>query len=402
MRIAYFDTFSGASGDMIVGSLLDAGLSMDDLRADLARLALDGYRVGAGIVRKGGIAATQFEVSIEHDAGHPHRTLAGISALLDESLLSDGVRDKARRVFERLAAAEAAVHGVPVEDIHFHEVGAVDSIVDIVGAAIGLERLGVEKVFSGPLRFGSGTVRCHHGVLPVPAPATVRLAEGFPVEHTGIVGELTTPTGAAVLTTLAESFGPPPPMRLERSGFGAGRADRAERPNVLRVLIGEEAAAANADRIVVLEANIDDATAEVIGYASRRLLDEGALDVFAVPIQMKKSRPGTLLSVIARPADRERLEAILFRETTTFGVRRREELRTKLDRGAVEVEVLAAKVRVKLGLLHGEVVTASPEYEDCARLAREQGVPLRRIYEAALQAAKKGGTPPAPGDVRDG
>lgn len=391
MRIAYFDTFSGASGDMIVGSLLDAGLSLDDLRADLARLALSGYRVSAGVVRKSTIAATQFEVSIEHHAGHPHRSLASIRALFDESTLSDTVRDKALRVFERLAAAEAAVHGVSVEDIHFHEVGAVDSIVDVVGAAIGLERLGIERVFSGPLRFGTGTVRCHHGVLPIPAPATVRLAEGFPVEHTGIMGELTTPTGAAILTTFAECFGPPPPMRLERSGFGAGHADRPERPNVLRVLIGEEASAANADRVVVLEANIDDATAEVIGYTSRRLLAEGALDVFAVPIQMKKSRPGTLLSVIARPHDRERLEAVLFRETTTFGIRYREELRAKLSRRSIEVEVLGAKVRVKLGLLANEVVTASPEYEDCARIAYEQGVPLRKIYEAALQATKSSG-----------
>ena len=384
--IAYFDTFSGASGDMILGALLDAGLSIDDLRAELAKLALRGYRIGSGTVKKCGLSATKFEVSIERDAGHPHRTLANITALLDESVLSDAVRENAQRVFQRLAEAEAAVHGVPVEDIHFHEVGAVDSIVDIVGAAIGIEQLGITQIVSGPIRFGSGTIKCAHGTLPVPAPATARLAEGFPVEYTGVEGELTTPTGAAILTALARSFGPPPPMTLEKTGLGAGSADRGERPNVLRVLIGTAADTA-ADVVVILEANIDDASGEIIGYASEALLAAGALDVFAVPIQMKKSRPGVLLSVIAKPADRTRLEEIIFRETTTLGVRRREEARTKLERRFVEAEVFGEKVSVKLGLLGGEVVAISPEYESCARVAREKNIPLREVYEAARKSA---------------
>ncbi len=390
--IAYFDTFSGASGDMIVGSLLDAGLAIDVLRGDLAKLPLEGYAISAEKVRKGGLAATKFHVVAEH--GHHARGLDDIVRIIDASLLPAGVKDKARRVFTRLAEAEAAAHGVPVAAVHFHEVGAVDSIVDIVGAAIGLERFGITKIVSGPLRFGAGTVLTQHGVLPVPAPATARLAEGFPVEYTGIKAELTTPTGAAILTALADSFGPPPPMTLEKTGLGAGTADLHERPNIICVMIGrdvDESASDRSfgfaqDRVVILEANIDDASAEVIGYASEALFTAGALDVFTLPIQMKKSRPGTLLSVIARSEDRPKLEEIIFRETTTLGIRRREELRTKLERRSVEVEIHGSKVRVKLGLLAGQVITVSPEYDDCARLAREKGIPLRDIY-AAVRAA---------------
>lgn len=394
-RLAYFDTFSGASGDMIVGALIDAGLGIDELRSELAKLPLEGYSIAAEKTEKNSLAAMKFDVVVEHSGHHhhhhhhQHRNLGDIVGIIDSSALAAAVKDKAKRVFVRLAEAEAAVHGVGIDEVHFHEVGAVDSIVDIVGAAIALELLGVTEIVSGPLRFGSGTVTAQHGVLPLPAPATARLAEGFPVEHTGIQGELTTPTGAAVLTALADSFGPPPPMTLERTGLGAGAADRAERPNVLRVMIGTRDDS-RSDRVLILEANIDDASAEIIGHASESLLAAGALDVFAVPIQMKKSRPGTLLSVIARPEDRAALEDIVFRETTTFGVRRREEPRTKLERRSVEVEVRGTKVRVKLGLLDGEVVTVAPEYDDCARLARETGAPLRQIYAAARAAASPG------------
>ena len=410
--IAYFDTFSGASGDMIVGALLDAGLPLDELRAELAKLPLAGYSLRASKVQKGPLAATKFDVLVEQP-GHGHRpstgsvrqahgpslsragrhdpvecrNLADITALIDASALSDLVKDKARRIFTRLAEAEGAVHGQPAGEVHFHEVGAVDSIIDIVGAVVALERLGVTRVFSGPLRLGSGSVESRHGLLPLPAPATVRLAEGFPIEPTDVRGELTTPTGAAVLTTLAESFGPPPPMTLVRSGVGAGSADYPGRPNVLRVLIGREEPAASG-RVVVLEANLDDATGEMIGYAAEALLAAGALDVFAVPILMKKSRPGTLLCVIARPEDRAKLEAILLRETTTFGVRWSERDRTMLDRRSVEVTVLGTQVRVKLGLLDGRVIHVAPEYEDCARLAREKNIPLRDIYDAARKAAQ--------------
>ncbi len=384
--IAYFDTFSGASGDMIVGALIDAGLSLDELRRELAKLPLTGYQVRGEKVQRGGLSATKFSVDIERAEEHHHRNLADIVGLIDASALSDRVKDTAKRIFTRLAEAEAAVHGKAVSEVHFHEVGAVDSIIDIVGAAIGVERLGITRVISGPLRFGSGIVKTQHGELPVPAPATVRLAEGVPVRHTGIQCELTTPTGAAVLTALAESFGQPPPMRLKSVGLGAGSAELAERPNVIRVLIGVEDESV-ADRVVILEANIDDASGEIIGYAMESILAAGALDVFALPIQMKKSRPGTLLSVIARPEDASKMEEIIFRETTTFGIRRREELRTKLDRRFVEVAVHGAKVRVKCGVLGGRVVTVAPEYEDCARLAREKNIPLRDIYAAARDAA---------------
>jgi uncharacterized protein (TIGR00299 family) protein len=242
-------------------------------------------------------------------------------------------------------------------------------------------------VFSGPLRFGTGSVETAHGVLPLPAPATARLAQGFPTECLAVQGELTTPTGAAILTTLAESFGPPPPMTLTAVGSGAGSRDLPDRANILRVLLGRPDDAA-ADRVVILEANLDDATPETIGYASEALFAAGALDVFAVPIQMKKSRPGVLLSVIARPEDVPRLEEILFRETTTFGVRRREELRSKLDRRFVDVDLHGATVRVKLGILNGRVVTVSPEHDDCSRLARQTGLPLREIYTAARAAVR--------------
>ncbi len=391
MTVAYFDTFSGASGDMIVGALLDTGLSMDDLRADLAKLALEGYSISANAVQKRSLAATKFDVTLDdhhdHDHQHERRGLADIVGMIGDSSLAQGVKDRAVRVFERLAAAEAAVHGVRVEDVHFHEIGAVDSIVDIVGAAIGLERLGITKIIAGPLRFGSGTIECAHGTLPVPAPATARLAEGFPVEYTGVAGELTTPTGAAILTALADSFGPPPPMKLTTIGIGAGSAERDERPNILRILIGDESDT-DADVVVILEANIDDASGEIIAYATERLLAAGALDAFSVPIQMKKSRPGVLLSVIAKPEDWARMEEIIFRETTTLGIRRREEARTKLERQFVEVEVFGEPVTVKLGILGGEVVTIAPEYESCARVAQEKNIPLREIYEAAREVAR--------------
>ena len=386
MMIAYFDTFCGASGDMILGSLLDAGLSIDDLRAELAKLPLKGYAVACEKATRCGLAGVKFNVDVT-DAGHTSRHLADIVGIIDGSTLGDAVKANAKRIFARLAEAEAAVHGKPVDEVHFHEVGAVDSIVDIVGAAIALDLLGITRIISGPLRFGSGTVRMAHGLLPVPAPATARLAEGFPVEHTGVEGELTTPTGAAVLTALADAFGPPPPMKLEKVGVGLGSADRPARPNALRVLIGREDAA-GADRVVILEANIDDASGEIIGYASEALLAAGALDVFAVPIQMKKSRPGTLLSVIARPQDRAKLEEIIFRETTTLGVRWREQSRTTLERRSVEVEVYGEKVGVKLGILGGEVVSVSPEYDACAALARKKGIPLREVYTAARQALR--------------
>ena len=387
MRLAYFDTCSGASGDMVVGSLIDAGLAVDLLQAELAKLDLGGYAVTAERVQKNGLAAVQFNVEVEGHGHHHHRGLSDILALIAASSLAAAVKENASRVFTRLGEAEAAVHGVSTDDVHFHEVGAVDSIVDIVGAAIGLEALGVKRIVSGPLRFGTGTVQAAHGTLPVPAPATVRLAEGFHVEHTVVEGELTTPTGAAILTALADAFGPPPAMTLAQVGIGAGRRDHPDRANVLRVLIGEPAVTA-ADRVVVLEANIDDAPAEIIGHAAERLFEAGALDVFTVPVQMKKSRPGTLLSVIARPADREKLEHIIFRETTTLGIRRREEDRSTLERRTVEVQVHGATLRVKLGLLGGDVINIAPEYEDCAHLARERDLPLCEVYAAARAAVE--------------
>jgi pyridinium-3,5-bisthiocarboxylic acid mononucleotide nickel chelatase len=392
-RVAYFDTFSGASGDMIVAALLDAGLSLDTLRSELAKLPIEGYQLSTTSVRKNGFAAIKFDVLVEHqhevqdDHEHGHRNLATIAELIHASTLSSTVKANAIAVFTRLAEAEAAVHGTSVDKIHFHEVGAIDSIVDIVGAAIGLHELGIDRVVSGPLRFGCGEVQCQHGTLPVPAPATLALAKGFPVEYTGLKGELTTPTGAALLTTLADAFGLIPSMTVRSTGIGAGQADRPERPNMLRVIIGEEAAT-NGDCVVVIEANIDDTTPEVVAYAAERLLEAGALDVFTLPAQMKKSRPGVLLTVIGRPADRAALEKIIFRETSTFGVRRREENRTVLERETVEVSLLGTTCRVKLARLDGAVITLSPEYEDCSKLARAKAIPVREVYDAVRMLAE--------------
>ena len=392
--IAYFDTFSGASGDMIVAALLDAGVDFERFRTELAKLPLDGFKLEAAKVQKNSIAATKFNVHVhEHKHGehhhHPHRNLHDITSLIDASGLSSNVKGMANKIFRRLAEAEAAVHGKPVGEVHFHEVGAVDSIIDIVGAALALEMLGVQKIFSGPLRFGSGTVECQHGVLPLPAPATARLAESFPVEFTGIKGELTTPTGAAILTTVAD-FSTPPSMNVTATGFGAGTADRPERANVLRVIIGKECAS-SLDRVVILQANIDDMTGEQFGFAAEALFAAGALDVFFTPAQMKKMRPGTLLTAIAKPERREALMEVMFRETTTFGVRWHEEPRVTLERRFDEIELHGMKVRIKLGLLDGKVVSASPEYEDCAKVAREKNLPLREIYikaQAKFRAAE--------------
>jgi pyridinium-3,5-bisthiocarboxylic acid mononucleotide nickel chelatase len=385
MTLAYFDCFSGASGDMILGALVDAGVPIERLRARLAGLRVGGYALSAARTTKGGLAATQVRVELEPGPA-PHRHLRHVVEILQSADLPPTVREGAMRVFTRLAEAEARAHGTTVEKVHFHEVGAVDAIVDIVGALLGLDELGVTRVVCSPIPTGSGTVRCAHGVLPVPAPATVALLEGVPLLATDEPGELTTPTGAAILTTVAESYGPLPEMRIASWGYGAGGREGVHRPNLLRVLVGEPAQDSGADEVVILESNLDDVPAETVGFCMGKLLDGGALDVYAVPITMKKSRPGIVLTVLARPADVARLEELLFRETTTFGIRRHRAERQKLERRHETVETGYGPMRIKVGSRGGTIYTAAPEYEDCRQAAEARGVPLKDVLRAAAQA----------------
>lgn len=385
MKLAYFDCFSGASGDMILGALVDAGLPADALREELAKLNLADYSLDIQKIKKQGFAATKVDVRMTGKPGHRH--LKHIVEILDKSSLSDAVRTQARAIFTRLAEAEAAAHNSTIEKVHFHEVGAVDAIVDVVGAVAGLHRLGITRVECSAIPTGHGTVKCEHGIMPVPAPGTAALLKGIPILATDEPGELTTPTGAAILTTLAQRFGPLPNMKLAAIGYGAGTREGQTRPNLLRVLISEASAdGAESDEVVVLEANLDDTTPQTIGYVTDRLLEAGALDVATSAITMKKSRPGLKLSVIATPQLADALESILFVETTTFGVRRYNCRRSTLARTIDPVETRFGTIRVKVGRRAGSVVIASPEFDDCAAAARKHSAALRDVMDEARRA----------------
>ena len=413
MTILYFDCFSGAAGDMVLGALIDAGLPLDDLRRALGSLAIDRDAVWTERVTRAGVSATKLQVRGEpapldhaHDHAHPHhdhhhphhhdgtderhhhvhRTVAEIVRLIDGSSLSAPGKARARSLVTRLAEAEAAIHGTSVEEVHLHEVGALDSIIDIVGTVYALEMLGADRIVSSPLNVGSGTIRSAHGLYPVPAPATTRLLQGVPIYAGPQQAEMVTPTGALLVTSYAGSYGPVPAMRLSKVGYGAGTRDFPETPNVLRVLIGEADDTAPSHTVVVIEAEIDDMNPQIFGVLMDRLLAEGALDVFYTAIQMKKNRPGTLLSIVAPPAARERLTAIVFRETTTIGVRYREMTRECLDRETVTVETPLGTVRMKVARRKGEILNASPEFDDCARIASETGAPLKDVQAAAMKA----------------
>ena len=400
MTIAYFDCFSGAGGDMIVASLVGAGADADALRRGLAGLGVGGYALTIEPVKKQGFAATRFHVALDDEKHQPHRHLQDVLKIIDSAAdLSAAVKGKAGPIFRRLAEAEAAVHGTDVNKVHFHEVGAVDAILNVVGACLALELLGVTRIACSPIPTGSGTVTCSHGVMPVPAPATAELLKGVPIATTDEVGELTTPTAAAILTTLAESFGPIPSMTVRAIGYGAGTRDGRTRPNVLRVLIGEATPSAlstgqdgvghgsnlETDEIIVLETNLDDATPQIIGHCMDRLLAAGALDVYAVPIQMKKSRPGVVLTVLCEEPCADELERLIFAETPTFGIRRHRAQRTKLSRRHETVSTPFGEIRMKVGE-GGGVRTATPEFEDCKAAARRSGAPLRDVLAAARSA----------------
>ncbi|MCA9254401.1 MAG: nickel pincer cofactor biosynthesis protein LarC, partial [Phycisphaerales bacterium] len=382
----YFDCFSGAAGDMILGALIAAGADRGALRDRIAGLRIDGFDLTIEDVRKQGFSAIKVGVSWTPD--HAHRHLHHIQKIIDASSLSDSVKRTSMAIFTRLAEAEARVHGTTIEKVHFHEVGAVDAIVDIVGTAIALELLNVDRVVCSPLPLGSGTVKCDHGIMPVPAPATAELIKGVPIASCDETGELLTPTGAAILTTIADSFGPIPEMRITSIGFGAGTRDGASRPNVLRVLWGEQSApfAVERDEIAVLETHMDDCTGEEVGRVIARLLEAGALDAFCQPIVMKKGRPGVMLTAIAPIELEAPCTRIMLRETTTFGVRRRLSMRSTLARRIESVETPYGPIRVKLGLEEDRVIRVAPEYDDCDRAARTHDVALRDVMDAARKA----------------
>ncbi len=394
MRIAYFDCPMGVSGDMILGALIDAGLEGERLTEALAGLKLPGYALRWERVMKGAFAATQ--VTVEVADTQTERRLADMEALLDAADLPEDVREGARAVFRRLAEVEAEIHATTPDQIHFHELGAIDTLVDVVGALCGLALLGVEAEYASPLPVARGWVQSRHGPLPLPAPATLALLRGVPLVPGPVEGELVTPTGAALLTHLVRSFGSPPAMTLQKIGYGAGRKDfpprgqgSAAHPNLLRLWIGVTQRAATWEPMVLLETSIDDMNPQLYEHVAERLFAAGALDVTLGSVQMKKNRPGTVLSVLCQPEQADELSEIVFHETTTLGIRRIPVTRQALPRRFEQVETRFGMVQVKLATLPDGSLRAMPEYEDCRRLAREVGVPLRAIIEEAKQEAAR-------------
>jgi pyridinium-3,5-bisthiocarboxylic acid mononucleotide nickel chelatase len=412
-RILYFDCFSGISGDMALGALVDAGLPLVELTRALGSLALGDAHIHAERVLRAGVSAIKFKVhEHEHDhahehhhrdhdhhdrgAGahrhaHAHRSLSEIFQLIDGSSLSTAGRARAKAMFQRLGEAEAAIHQMPVEEVHLHEVGALDSIIDIAGIVFAMEWAGADRVVCSPLNVGGGMVQSAHGLFPVPAPATVSLLGDAPIYSGTVQKELVTPTGALIATTFAESFGPLPSMSIERVGYGAGERDDPVTPNVLRVLIGRAANERPAERVTVLECEIDDMNPQIFGVAMDRLYAAGALEVFYVPVQMKKNRPGTLLTVIAPPEKRSQMADVIFRETTTIGLRYAEVERECLAREIVVVETPLGTVRFKIARRDGRIVNATPEFDDCTKLAAANNLSVKEVQTIAIQAYGAGG-----------
>jgi len=375
---------------MILGAFLDLGLSLDGLRSALGSLAIEYGEIGAERVNRAGVSATKFRVvekAVEPAAGgaHKHHHLKHIIAAIRRSSLSPEGQERASHLFERLAEAEAAIHDTPIERVHLHEVGALDSIIDIVGAVYAFESFGITDVVSSPLNVGGGTVRCAHGVFPVPAPATARLLAGAPVYGSG-TSELLTPTGALLLTGYAREFGPLPAMRINRIGYGAGDRDPKETPNVLRILQGERAGNVDGDTVVQVECEIDDMNPQLFGPLMDRLSDAGSLDVFYAAVQMKKNRPGTLVTVIAPPAKRDAIAAVLFTHTTTIGVRYQEMRRDTLDRTVVSIDTPFGSLRMKVASRDGRVLNAAAEFDDCVRIAAERGIAIKEVQAMATKA----------------
>jgi uncharacterized protein (TIGR00299 family) protein len=390
MRVAYFDAFSGMSGDMTLGALVHLGVPIETVRTVTSALSLSGVELEATRREVNGIQSVKVSVVDRKPGGRErHRSFAEIRSMLAAAPLTAGVRDRAQAIFATLAAAEGRVHGVAADAVQFHEVGAVDSLIDIVGTALALEHLAVDELHVSALPLGRGTVATRHGVLPVPAPATVELLRGWPVRLEDGEAELVTPTGAAIIAALARP-GPPPDLRIVGVGYGCGDRVLADRPNVLRVILGEAVVAPGQDEVVCLEANIDDLNPELFEHAMDRLFAAGARDVFLAPIQMKKNRPATLLRVLGDPADRDRLAAIVFQETSTIGIRYSTLRRLTLGREIVHVETRYGTLAVRVALAPDGTPNVAPEYESCRRAADEHGVPLKVVYQAAITAYETG------------
>ncbi len=400
MKVLYLDCCAGISGDMFLGALLDLGVSEDVLRAELSKLKLPGYQISARRVIKQNISATRFDVIIMEDSTlhrsvatthYEHRGYSDIVAMIDKSALSSGVKGRAQRVFRRIGEAEAKIHGIALETVHFHEIGAVDSIVDIVGACIAVEALGVDEIQASPPRLGSGFVETAHGRFPVPAPATLELLKGIPVQSSSDPVELVTPTGAALLAEFCGKFGPMPTMSIEKIGYGAGSRDLEKAPNVLRAVLGESAEDSRryseTDSVAVIETNIDDMNPQLFGDVMEQVLAAGALDVFLTPVQMKKNRPGTLLTVLCERNHVDALAELLLRHTTSFGVRVHEAQRRKLAREIVTVKTKFGDIEVKVGRLGGKVVTRSPEFDSCKQAAARFKIGVKDVYNEAARVA---------------
>ena len=378
-RILYFDCSAGISGDMTLGALLQLGVSVDELNTELAKLPTKGFQINTQKVNKKGIEALKVDVLVTEEDAH-HRGLTTIKNIINESTLDEKVKEKAIKIFTKLGEAEAKIHGTTVDKIHFHEVGAIDAIVDIVGTAILLDKLQIEAVYASSIHTGSGFVTCQHGTMPIPAPATLELLKGAPIYSTEIKGELTTPTGAAILSTLAKGFGQIPLMKVDTIGYGAGTKDLAI-PNVLRVSLGYlEETSLECEQQWMLECNIDDMNHEFIDYVMDKLFQAGAKDVYITPIQMKKNRPALKLNVLYDREIEEKILSIIFTETTSIGVRKYPVEKIMLDRRTQSIETPWGSVNVKLAYYEGQIVNAAPEYEDCKRLAEKTGLPIKQIY----------------------
>ncbi|MAD79356.1 MAG: TIGR00299 family protein [Planctomycetaceae bacterium] len=387
MRIAYFDCTSGISGDMTLGALVDAGVDLSSIQAGIDSLGLPSCRLTQEEVKRKGFRATKVEVV--HEPEHAHRHLHHITDMIEGSSLTESQKELAKRIFTRLGEAEAKVHGTTIRKVHFHEVGAVDSIADIVGSAIGLDLLGVDRIVCSPIPTGTGHIMIAHGRVGVPAPATAELLTGIPLEDSAIEAELTTPTGAAIVATVVDEFGPLPGMTINAIGYGAGTRELDEQANVVRLIVGTTPESLHADQVSVLETNIDDVAGEVIGHCTTLLAESGALDVYTTAIQMKKNRPGVKITVLCQAGDIAKLERILFRETATLGIRRWSASRHKLDRRPHDVETQWGRIEGKLATLSDGGTSFSPEYESCRKVAAASNVPLKQIYDEARNAWRK-------------
>ncbi len=387
MKIAYFDCFSGISGDMILGALIDAGLNLKELDLELSKLNISGFKLKAEKTEKLGISGTKFIV--ETSEQHMERHLKDIIKIVDQSDLSTDVKGLSKKIFKELAIVEAKIHNKSIEEIHFHEVGGLDSIVDVIGSLIGIKKLGIEAVYSSKIHVGTGFVECEHGTIPVPAPATLELLKGMPIYSKSIEAELVTPTGACILKTLSKSFGVMPEMKVRKIGYGAGSRD-LEIPNLLRVYIGQtNPGEYEEDEVILIETNLDDMNPELFDYTCEMLLKQGVLDVFMTPIFMKKTRPATMLSVLLTADKLEEVLSIIFTETTTLGVRIQRLERKKLVREVISVRTKFGEIKVKVSRIGKQIKNIAPEYEDCKEIASRQQIPLKNVYDEARGSAQK-------------